>query len=1209
MNKIKKSTPPFFIPSGQDKALLAVFALSVMTMPQVAPAACTNTGGSTYLCENANSAGIVITGTDIDIQTNPGFSVTVPGVVNPALDINGGGTISYIDTNGSPLSTGGDYSLNINNNSATSNSTIVQTNGAIGNGIAIEQVSQADSMVQVDVTGGLSGGENSAVLINSSVQGNSSVALNTQAISGVQGIYSDNVSYAGVTTSNFNIAGDIHVSKQGAYLSNSGYGGTSLLNLNAKNIITNADSIHISNANASGGATTNIIIDGSITSADGQAATFNNDANNGLISFKFQADNVSSQYFGLTVNNHNQNGAVINDIALSGDLTVALSGQGIRVNSSTAEGDVTSEIKLKNVYTSSESINIYNNTTKGNIVSNLNVSGDIISSSGDGLYMMNNSSEGNSEINANINNITADIQAINISNMTTAGTALTAMSVTGDIHAWWGGIIQTTGDRGDATTTIAMNNMNADANALTLYTTTDTGTATTNLSVSGQMTSTGNSGIDLNSSVVDGKTVTVVDVNNISSLDNAIHISSNVQGIDSGGSTIDAITRGSIISQQGQGINIETNTAETYLTVSGLVHGGDGTAIGINRLDGLQKSATLELQSGYVLEGMTQALVISKDYVDLDFASLNLADSHLVLGGAGNAAFDLNRIDNRQEAILDGDPNRITGFGTLAKTGNSVWTLTGTNTANGTVNLFSSASVEAGVLALDNSTLGIATGTALTVANGAALSSIGSSVLSGNLTNSGAVQLANQYTGGNGSFAGDTLTVTGNYTGNSGAYLLIDTVLGNDDSATDRLVINGDALGATSIKVNNAGGNGDQTIKGINIINVGGLSSDSAFLLDGDYVTKDGKQAVIGGAYAYTLQADGGAATPGRDWYLTSEMLPEQPGTDESRYQPGVPLYEQYPQVLAALNTLPTLQQRIGNRYWSQGSPTDSAANNDQWAWGRIEGSHQSSDPARSTSGSQRDIDLWKLQTGVDIPLHQYTDGSLLTGGVNFIYGKANADITSYYGDGSIDTSGYGVGTTLTWYGTDGMYIDGQLQTMWFDSDLKSDTLGRTMVSGNNGRGYASSIEGGKRYALNEEGLSLTPQMQLIYSRVDFNSFRDPYGSKVSPQDGNNLRARIGTSLDKETAWVAENGTTSRTHVYGNVDLYNEFTNGTKVKDSGVELSTRDERQWIGIGAGGTYEWQNGRYAVYGNLNLTGATNNISDNYAVGGAVGIRVGW
>ncbi|PCN66033.1 hypothetical protein A8V49_16600 [Yersinia pestis] len=71
--------------------------------------------------------------------------------------------------------------------------------------------------------------------------------------------------------------------------------------------------------------------------------------------------------------------------------------------------------------------------------------------------------------------------------------------------------------------------------------------------------------------------------------------------------------------------------------MGGLVHGGNGTAIGIHRLENVQTSATLELQSGYALEGVTQALVFTGSYAEINDAALDLANSHLVLGGTGDA--------------------------------------------------------------------------------------------------------------------------------------------------------------------------------------------------------------------------------------------------------------------------------------------------------------------------------------------------------------------------------------------------------------------------------------------------------------------------------------------------------------------------------------------------------------------------------------------
>ncbi|MEL4073562.1 autotransporter outer membrane beta-barrel domain-containing protein, partial [Ochrobactrum sp. GPK 3] len=74
----------------------------------------------------------------------------------------------------------------------------------------------------------------------------------------------------------------------------------------------------------------------------------------------------------------------------------------------------------------------------------------------------------------------------------------------------------------------------------------------------------------------------------------------------------------------------------------------------------------------------------------------------------------------------------------------------------------------------------------------------------------------------------------------------------------------------TDVSVINRGGMGAATVEGIQVITVGG-QSDGTFNLLGDYVTKKGEQAVVAGAYAYTLNK-GGKSTPNDgNWYLRSE--------------------------------------------------------------------------------------------------------------------------------------------------------------------------------------------------------------------------------------------------------------------------------------------------------------------------------------------------
>ncbi|CAB3726700.1 hypothetical protein LMG26690_04408 [Achromobacter animicus] len=484
-----------------------------------------------------------------------------------------------------------------------------------------------------------------------------------------------------------------------------------------------------------------------------------------------------------------------------------------------------------------------------------------------------------------------------------------------------------------------------------------------------------------------------------------------------------------------------------------------------------------------------------------------------------------------------------------------------------------------------------------------------------------------------------TLTISGNYTGSSGSLLQLETVLGNDASPADKLVVTGDVAGDTAVKVTNLSGSGAQTINGIRVIEVGGASPANAFTLQGDYRAENGQQAVIAGAYAYTLE-HGGSETPADGhWYLVSEFrepgtapepepgpgpgpgpIPEPepgpgapveeiPGMPEEgpRYQPGIPLFEQYPQVLASLNTVPTLQQRIGNRFWRTDGQLP-AAGEKYGGWARIQGSTSSMNPAQSATKSSRDIDLWKLQTGIDVVANRRPDGSMLVAGVNLSHGNASADIASPYGRGKIDTTGTGVGANLTWYGASGFYMDGQLQAMWFDSDISSRTIGRDEVKGNNGNGVAISVETGYRYDIGK-GFSLTPQAQLIRSRVDFDSFTDPFGAKVRLDDGDSLTGRLGVSLDYEPEYSGAKGAAGRTHVYAIANLYNEFMNGTNVNVAGVSFRSRDERLWAELGVGGTYLWNKGRYGVYGNLSVAGATNNMSDNHSVGGMIGFRVQW
>lgn len=501
--------------------------------------------------------------------------------------------------------------------------------------------------------------------------------------------------------------------------------------------------------------------------------------------------------------------------------------------------------------------------------------------------------------------------------------------------------------------------------------------------------------------------------------------------------------------------------------------------------------------------------------------------------------------------------------------------------------------------------------------------------VSGDLANAGIITMQD-------GVPGDVLTVGGNYTGNGGT-LVLDTYLGTDGSASDLLHVAGDTSGTSLLKVVNAGGPGAQTTSdGIRVVQIDGASNGSFSLL-GDYVL-EGQQVVIGGAYGYALYKNGVVDPADGDWYLRSQLLPVDPVDPVVPiYQPGVPLYEAYPQALLALNGLPTLQQRVGNRYWKEVLPRepqtvfckDPAQNfkcavTDEQAgyyedngsrsviegngiWGRIEGAHGRFEPAFTTSGTNYDYNLFKLQAGLDGLLSESESGKLI-GGITVHYGSANTDVRSFYGTGSIDTQGYGLGANLTWYGTNGFYIDAQGQATWYDSDLYSDTLRQAMANGNNGFGYALSLEAGKRIDLSD-GWVVTPQAQLVYSSIDFRSFSDPFGARVSLDDGDSLRGRLGLAVERQAIWKDEAGETRRLNVYGIANLYNEFLDGTQVDVSGDKFESRNDRLWGGIGIGGSYNWADDKYSIYGEVSTNTSLKNFADSYTLGGTVGFRMKW
>lgn len=681
------------------------------------------------------------------------------------------------------------------------------------------------------------------------------------------------------------------------------------------------------------------------------------------------------------------------------------------------------------------------------------------------------------------------------------------------------------------------------------------------------------------------------------------------------GNTTTIDVAGHVLGGSGYGIATESNAGVlTAINVEAgaVVGSASGNAISNNGGD-----SHVLVKPGAVVNGAI-SLGSGSDTLDLPSGLSGIT----VLDGGGGGVDTLN-LSNAADATHAGSDVRNWN---AINIDNSYLTVTGGSLAVG-----SPGDLTTGVFLRNGSTLDgrrddLALSGNLSLGSGttflASAGGTGTNTISGTVTNAGYISLAGQG-------AGDILTVGSDYVGKGGV-IAMDTALGNDASATDKLAIKGNTAGTSVLKVANAGGTGAATAEGIEVISVGG-ASNGVFSLSGDYQF-EGKPAIVAGAYAYQLYKGNKSGTETNNWYLRSELQDpsagaagagSDPTASKPLYQPGVPTYEAYPQALLALNGVSTLQQRVGNRFWSgaggggtagstdvakpfQGAPGNAGTYTDgNGAWGRMEMVNSRNTPHASTSGTDFNQNLLKVQVGADAVLSRRESGALVAGGY-FQYVHGNTAAQSVYGDGDISTDGYGLGGTLTWYGNNGYYVDGQAQIIRFNSDLSSRLASRSLVKDNQATGYTLSVESGKRIPISPQW-SLTPQAQLSYSGVDFDNFNDPFGAKVSSNKGESLRGRLGVTLDHEARGGKD--AMSRTHIYGIANLYYEFLDGSRVNVSGENFGSKTDRLWGGLGAGVSYNWDKDKYSLYAEGLVNTSLEKVGSSRSLQGNIGFRMRW
>ncbi len=328
---------------------------------------------------------------------------------------------------------------------------------------------------------------------------------------------------------------------------------------------------------------------------------------------------------------------------------------------------------------------------------------------------------------------------------------------------------------------------------------------------------------------------------------------------DMSGGTIDGnlvtgFGRDTIILSDGYiGGNISVSGGDDSVTLTG------GTVRGEIRMS--VGNDTLDWSGGGVVH----------DLIDMgegdDIARLSdLNESHLgavprLDGGSGTDALAMDNVKTTAVA-------RYTGWERIALANDSQMTFDGTL-------VLGDAGTATGTLDIDATSALFASG-----ATGVSAFTAGSLA---SVLNAGRIDMSSN------DAAGDVFTVNGNYTGNGGG-LYLNTVLGDDRSASDRLVISGGAgTGTTGIGVINAGGGGGATIAdGILLVQAGNgaTTSADAFALF---------SPVAAGAYEYFLFKGGVSGGTAENWYLRSTIVasvdpaPAPPPTTPPLPEPAPP--------------------------------------------------------------------------------------------------------------------------------------------------------------------------------------------------------------------------------------------------------------------------------------------------------------------------------
>ncbi|XUK75884.1 autotransporter outer membrane beta-barrel domain-containing protein [Erwinia rhapontici] len=665
------------------------------------------------------------------------------------------------------------------------------------------------------------------------------------------------------------------------------------------------------------------------------------------------------------------------------------------------------------------------------------------------------------------------------------------------------------------------------------------------------------------------------------------------------------------VQQNAEGVLLKS-TVDTYGDSSSAIDAGEGAAI---TADDVQIKTMGKQSYGISSSGSTL------DIRNSDISTAGELASGMYVGGLGagdsSVSLDTVTIDARQaqaiefdtaSAVMNVKNSVLTGGNGQALTvadneANNAYSNLTFNATGSTLNGDIVVSHIGNTVAVDLSSASVLNG-AVTKATSLSLDASSEWNMNNNsdvgqLTNNGTITFSDQS-------KFDTLTITGDYAGDGGL-LVMNSVLGDDSSQTNKLIVGGDVLaGTTSVTINNLGGQGAQTVEGIEIVEVGGTSTGT--------FEKSGR--MVAGAYDYDL------VQKGENWYLTSLLTPVVPDptdptnpTDPTDPNPGHTLHPSvirpeggsYTANLATANTLflLTLHDRLGETQFIDALTGQKEVTS---MWLRQVGGHNSwhDDSGQLKTQSNRYV----AQIGGDVARWS-TDGlDRWHVGIMAGYGDSHSTTrnqhSGYRSKGSVN--GYSVGGYATWYGNTenhtGAHLDTWLQYGWFDNDVKGEELATESYKSH---GVSASLEGGYTWKLGQFSGSqgslnewfIQPQAQVVWMGVKANNVQEANGTKVKGEGDGNLLTRLGVKTYLKGHSAIDNNKQREFQPFLQVNwLHNTRNFATKMDDVRVSQNGATNLAEVKVGLEGKV---NPRLNLWGNIGVQMGDAGYNDNAAMVG--------